>query len=252
MTLSKIVKALSFIHFPIALVGQSLDFYGLFPIASYTQIITSKVEINFLAASKISSFDRIIEGIKYPAHNLEFYVQGQVAYKLTEKLSCGGTYGFQRNNPFENNYTNEHRFAQQLMLGLTAKRGSIYQRIRFEERFIESAQHDSYRPGTRLRYLIGYMLPLKNSSYYFNASNEVFMITGGASFHFFAEDMAYLGLGRKSELGSRIEIGLVYNPSVRNQALDLRNLFLLQVLWSGLSHQESEKIGHSLMHMRHY
>lgn len=238
-----------FIVIPFVLDAQNINQVGFLPILTHT-FVAPKWDVSILGASKISANSQSVEGVVYPASILEVYFQLQASRKLTSNVVVSGSYGYQRNNPFRENYTNEHRLGQQLIWVVSSKKGHFYQRFRAEERFIQDKSHQYYQFGTRARYQVGLTRDF-GSSHFINLSNEIFAIPSGPKNAFLSENIFYLGIGRKVKKGN-IEVGIVFNTIVRNNDHDLRNLLLLQLLWSGSMTRMKEKKENVTLHMRHF
>jgi len=198
-----------FLVIPFGLDAQNINQVGFLPILTHT-FVAPKWDVSILGASKISANSQSVEGVLYPASILEVYFQLQASRKLTSNLVVSGSYGFQRNNPFRENYTNEHRLGQQLIWVLRLNESHLYQRFRFEERFILSENQPHYQFGTRGRYQIGFNRNLGLSNYFINLSNETFAIFTGPRNAFLSENISYVGIGKKAKIGN-VEIGLVYS-----------------------------------------
>lgn len=239
-----------FLIIPLSLKAQNINQFGLLPVVSHT-FVTPKLDFNFLAVSKISTIDQTVAGILYPAGPLEIYFQVQGLLKLRENVTLSYSYGFQRNNPLQENYTSEHRQGQQLIWVISFKEIHLYQRFRFEERFIQRIDHSDYLFGTRARYQLGFSRNIGTSPYFINLSNEIFAVPTGPRNAFLSEYIAYIGIGWKSKVGN-IEVGLVYDTNVRNTGQDLRNLTLLQVMWSSSSTRMKKQKNNPMLHMRHF
>lgn len=253
--MSKQIKKLSFYYWfliaPASIHAQNLNQVGLLPVISLTYT-TPKVDANILGISKISATNQTVGGIFYPASVLEIYFQLQASFKLKHNITISGSYGFQRNNPFKGNYINEHRLGQQLVWVISFyKKSHLYQRICYEERFIENNDHIDYQFGSRGRYQIGFNHNFGNSPRFVNLSNEFFVIPTGPKNAFVSENIVYFGIGQKTKIGN-VEIGLVYNTIVRNSNHDLRNLLLLQVMWSSSITRMKETKDNVMLHMRHF
>jgi Protein of unknown function (DUF2490) len=239
-----------FIFIPFGLDAQNVNQVGFLPVVSHT-FVAPKVDVNILGASKISANHQRVQGVLYPASILEIYFQVQASLKLKPNLIVSGSYGFQRNNPFRENHTNEHRLGQQLIWIIRIKESHLYQRFRFEERFILNDNQPHYQFGTRGRYQVGFNHNVGSSNYFINLSNETFAILSGPRNAILSENISYVGIGKKAKIGN-IEIGLVYNTIVRNEDYDLRNLVLFQVMWSSSMSRMKEKRENITLHMRHF
>jgi hypothetical protein len=227
---------------------QNLNFYGFLPSYSQTGLISKKFDYNFFASTTYSVFDRTFAGVEYPAKFLQIYVQPSIIYKHSPNLnfSVSFTYNYQRNNPLAL-YFNEYRPWQQVIYShnLFKIKGRMAHRIRFEQRLIKTKVDSIRRFTTRLRYQIGYMLPLQGKTldaheFYLNMYNEFYFSLSNPPAPrlrsaFYSENWTYLGIGYNTGKMGRIEVGPLYQGAYRSPSMghqhNRRNLSMLQVLW---------------------
>ena len=227
--------------------AQNLNFYGFLPSYSQTGLISKKFDYNFFASTTYSAFDRTFGGLDYPAKFLQVYVQPSLIYKYSPDLnfSVSFTYNYQRNNPLAL-YFSEYRPWQQVVYShnLFKLKGRISHRVRFEQRLIKN-QNDIRRMTTRLRYQIGYMVPLQGKSldaheFYLNMYNEFYFSLSNPPAPrlrsaFYSENWTYIGIGFNTGKMGRIEVGPLYQGAYRNPRVghqhNRRNLSMLQILW---------------------
>ena len=93
--------------------SQNLTFYGLLPAINQTDRISKKVNYNLFVSTTIDAFNQKINSVEYPATDLQFYLQPSIIYVHSTNLNFAGSYTYQRNNPFNGNFVNEHRLWQQ-------------------------------------------------------------------------------------------------------------------------------------------
>jgi len=216
--------------------SQNLTFYGLLPTINQTGRISKKWNYNFFVSTTIDAFDEKIKGVEYPATDLQLYIQPSIIYVHSPNLNFAGSYTYQRNNPFNGNFVNEHRLWQQVIFSLPVSKGRLTNRFRFEERFIENRATNEYPLSTRARYQIGFNMPLQGrtlekNEFYFNTYNEFyFSLTGGKNATY-SENWTYAGFGYDMGKIGRLELGYLFQTLVRNQAQDLRFLNLTQIMW---------------------
>ncbi|WP_250631302.1 DUF2490 domain-containing protein [Rhodoflexus caldus] len=216
--------------------AQNLTFYGFLPTINQTGRICPKWNYNFFASTTIDAFYENIGGVEYPATDLQLYIQPSIVYLLSSNVQLAGSYTYQRNNPFNENFVNEHRLWQQVFFSLPASKSRITNRLRLEERFTEDKQTGLYPFSTRTRYQIGFNLPLQGRNldkheFYLIAYNEFFLSLTGAKIAAYSEDWAYAGLGYETGKMGRIELGYMLQTLVRNRHKDLRFLNLAQIIW---------------------
>ncbi|MBX9852134.1 MAG: DUF2490 domain-containing protein [Cytophagaceae bacterium] len=222
--------------------AQDLTFYGVVPSYSQTGIINKKFDYNFFASTTTSIFSMTYADVDYPAKLLQVYIQPSIIYKFRPNLnfSASITYNYQRSNP-NANYFNEWRGWQQAIFSHNPFRykGRLSHRVRFEERLIKNSGEE-YRLTTRLRYQIGYTVPLQGRTmdaheFYFNSYCEFYFSISNPpdrprnALH--SEDWLYAGLGYHTGKMGRIEVGPIFQTNVRDRQHDRRNLGVLQILW---------------------
>jgi hypothetical protein len=216
--------------------SQNLTFYGLLPAINQTGRISKKWNYNFFVSTTIDAFDEKIKGVEYPATDLQLYVQPSIIYVHSPNLNFAGSYTYQRNNPFNGNFVNEHRLWQQVIFSLPVSKGRLTHRFRFEERFIENRVTEEYPLSTRARYQIGFNMPLQGrtlekNEFYFNTYNEFYFSLTGAKNATYSENWTYAGCGYDLGKMGRLELGYLFQVAVRNQQQNLRFLNLAQVMW---------------------
>jgi hypothetical protein len=216
--------------------SQNLTFYGLLPAINQTGRISKNVNYNLFISTTIDAFDEKINSLEYPATDLQFYFQPSIIYIQSPKLNFAGSYTYQRNNPFNGNFVNEHRLWQQVIFSLPISHGRLTNRFRLEERFIENKVTSEYPFSTRARYQVGYNIPLQGrtldkNEFYFNTYNEFYFSLTGAKNATYSENWTYAGCGYEFGEMGRLELGSMIQVAVRNTNQDLRFLNLVQVMW---------------------
>lgn len=216
--------------------SQNLTFYGLLPAINQTGQISKKFNYNLFISTTIDAFSQNIRGVEYPATDLQFYMQQSIVYLHSPQLNIAGSYTYQRNNPFNGNFINEHRIWQQAIFSIPVSGGRLTNRFRLEERFIENKITKKYPFSTRARYQIGYNCPLQGRTldkheFYFNTYNEFYFSLTGAKNATFSENWTYAGAGYNFGTMGRFELGFLFQLAVRNLKQDYRFLNLAQIMW---------------------
>jgi hypothetical protein len=224
--------------------AQNLIFFGFLPSYSQTGLISKKFDYNFFASTTYSAFDMHFRGLDYPAKFLQVYVQPSLIYKHSPNLnfSVSFTYNYQRGNP-RALYSSEYRPWQQVVYShnLFNVKGRVTHRVRLEQR-MNKPVGDKRRLTMRLRYQIGYMIPLQGKTldaheFYLNMYNEFYFSLSNPEAPaplrnaFYGENWTYIGIGYNTGKTGRIEIGPLYQGAYRNPQHERRNLGMLQVLW---------------------
>ncbi len=216
--------------------SQNLTFYGLLPAINQTGRISKKINYNLFISTTIDAFDEKINSVKYPATDLQFYLQPSIIYVHGPNLNFAGSYTYQRSNPFNGNFVIEHRLWQQIIFSKPISKGRLTNRFRFEERFIENMVTKEYPLSTRARYQLGFNIPLQGQAlekheFYFNTYNEFYFSLKGAKNAIYSENWTYAGCGYDLGRMGRIELGYLLQLAVRNTNQDLRSLKLAQIMW---------------------
>lgn len=218
------------------LIGQNLAFYGLLPALNLTTAIHKQWNVNVFTSTTIDAFDEKLNSIAYPATDLQFYFQPSLIYLYGPNLNFAGSYTYQRNFPFNENYVNEHRLWQQVVYAFPLWNGRTTHRFRFEERFIANRSNNTYPFSTRLRYQLGYNMPLKGRTidrheFYLNTYNECYFSLSGRRNALYSENWTYGGCGYDMGGKGRLEWGYLLQAAVRNKQKDIRFLHLAQIMW---------------------
>lgn len=215
---------------------QNLIFYGFLPALNQTGRISKKVNYNLFTSTTIDAFDEKINSVDYPATDLQFYLQPSIIYVHSPNLNFAGSYTYQRNNPINKNFINEHRLWQQVIFSHPVFGGRLTNRFRFEERFIENKVTGEYPFLTRQRYQVGFNIPLQGRTldkheFYLNTYNEFYFSLTGAKNATYSENWTYVGCGYDLAKMGRIELGYLLQVAVRNKQQNLRFLNLTQIMW---------------------
>lgn len=231
--------------------SQNLNFSGTAPALSFTSVPAKKLEINFLVTSKVRVGDYNIKEEQYNTKILEIYSQVLATYKIDKHFQTGVGYGFQRNNPFDNNWRNEHRLVQQVMYATAKEPFKFYNRFGLKrDGFSYPTAQNEF--GTRARYLAGIIKKLDKKNTYWQLNEEIYAITSGRKNAFIAENWIYTGIGFGVKPLGRLETGIGYNTVVRNADKDIMSLLLLQVNWSYIIPSQKMTTMHPVMHSRNF
>lgn len=220
-----------------SLQAQNLKFAGVLPAWSQTGRISKKFNYNLFISTTVDAFNKEIAGVKYPATDLQLYVQPSLIYVVNSNLNFATSYTYQRNNPLNHNSTNEHRLWQQAIFSHLLNKGKMTHRFRLEERFIENELKETYPLATRARYQIGFNMPLQGKTldakeFYLNTYNEFYFSLSGIKNATYSENWSYLGSGYNFGKMGKLEFGYLLQVGVRNKQQDLRFLNLAQFMWS--------------------
>jgi hypothetical protein len=228
---------------------QNLNFPGLAPSVSVT-LHQQKFDLNFLIASKTREGSHTVKGMDYERRFREIYTQALVSHKLNERWQIAAAYRFQRNNPFRDDWRNEHRLVQQATYTVSGKKIKFNNRFRIEERWF-SFPSTPHSFSTRVRYQTGIVKQL-NKNLYWQLNNEIYCITSGRRYQFISENWLYSGIGFPVKGLGHFETGIGYNSVVRNERKEWISLILLQVNWSFVFLSKMKTDMHPVMHGRNF
>lgn len=214
--------------------GKTFDTYGARPFLSLSKSLSAKGVLTFYHADTFSFSDRTFNNKHYRNRNQQAYFQTAYNYKIFPHLNIAGGHIYQRNNPLDVDFTNEHRIFEQAVLSHAYDALVMTHRIRFEQRFIDERHSHEFK--TRLRYQIGAKIPLQGRNidpkeWYFNCYNEFYFSTTGERNAFFSDDWAYLGLGYQTVDWGKLEFGPLAQYAVVNRDKDFRSFYVLQFGW---------------------
>ena len=215
--------------------AQSINLGGVLPVWNQTSKINEKLNYNLYISTIYDTFDTTVDGVQYPSSDLQIYIQHSLIYTLNPHWNFSGSYTFIRGNPFLANYVNEHRIWEQATYSHTINYGRMVHRLRFEQRFIQNRITNKYPLSTRLRYQLGYSMPLQGKTldekeFYFNTYNEFYFSFTGLKNATYSDNWSYIGSGYNFGEMGRLELGYLLQTTVRNTQKDLRFLHLLQIM----------------------
>ncbi|KAA9349203.1 DUF2490 domain-containing protein [Larkinella humicola] len=224
------------------LAAQPLHFVGVFPALSQTGTLSKKILYSVYASATIDAFDQTVENIRYPATNLQLYVQPGIVYKIKPDWQAAVGYAYARHNLFGLR-VNENRLWAQTVYNHALPKGRLAHRLRYEERYPLNLKTNIQSKATLLRYQLGYHFQLYDSKtqkqgFSISASHEVFLCLTGAKNSpvssknaFCGENWSYAGVGYTTAKAGRIEAGYMLQNLVRNPQRDHRYLHLFQITY---------------------
>jgi Protein of unknown function (DUF2490) len=216
--------------------AQDLNFKGILPLWNQTGSLGQKLNYNLTIYPTIDLIDEQTAGVTYPKTVLQLYVQPSLIYQLSPQWQVAASYTYQRNNPLNERYTNEHRLWQQATFLHNIDKAQLSHRLRVEERFIQDRPTDTYPLSTRVRYQMAGTIPLEGPTlepqeYYLSAYSEFFFSLTGPRNTLLSDHWTYLGLGYHTGPWGRVELGYLLQNNIRNAGQDHRYLHLLQMAW---------------------
>src|SRR5690348_435910 len=118
-------------HVTVSWAGDA-NLLGVLPAISQTGRITGVFDYNLFISTTVNATDRIVDGRRFPARDIQSYFQSSLIYKYSPHLNFAVAYVYQRTDPFNDDSTNENRIFQQAIFSTPVLAGNLYQRVRFE------------------------------------------------------------------------------------------------------------------------
>ncbi len=214
--------------------AEIFDTYGVVPFLSLSKGIGNKYDLNFYHSDTINLTRRSFKQKSYPSRDIQAYFQTAINFRFLPYLNLSAGHIYQRNNPLDVDFVNEHRIFEQATFSHSQDAFQITHRVRFEQRFIDERYAHEFK--TRLRYQIGLNFPLDGrqldpGEWYLNTYNEFYFSTTGERHAFFSDDWAYAGFGYQTVDWGKLEAGPVAQYSIINHDKDIRSLYALQFGW---------------------
>lgn len=214
--------------------ARTFDTYGAVPFLSLSKGLGPKYDLSFYHSDTFALTRRSFERKEYPSRDQQAYFQTAINYKLLPSVNLSLGHIYQRNNPLEVDFVNEHRIFGQTTYAHMQDAFQITHRVRFEQRFID--ERDAHENKTRVRYQIGMNFPLDGrqldpGEWYFNCYNEFYFSTTGERYAFFSDDWAYAGFGYQTFDWGKLEVGPLAQYSVVNRDKDYKSFYALQFGW---------------------
>ena len=168
---------------------------------------------------------------------LLFYSEQSISYKCSNHFSVTGSYVYQRTNAVYDSYVNENRFYAQAQYKHHIHKIQLSHRLRYDGRFIQNRINHETPFTNRVRYQLGFAVPLRDK-FYLVAYEEAFFNTYKGAPIVYGENWAYAGLGKKLNEQHKIEAGILY-VSWNTGPGTWFNQYYLQISW--ISHFDFRK-----------
>jgi hypothetical protein len=208
MSLKRFKSVAGFFFIPLfTLFSQNIHVAGLFPTIDHSGNVSNRLgySLYYFAAFPVISLDQSKQDTYF---NL-FYSEQALTYKLNGRFSITGSYVYQRANAVYDNYVNENRFYIQTKYKHVVNKITFTHRLRFDGRFIQNRETNETPFTHRIRYLIGMETPV-NEKFYFTAYEEAFFNTFKNPGALYAENWAYMAVGKQLSSVNKIELGVLY------------------------------------------
>ncbi len=213
------------------LTAQTVSYFGLFPTIDHSADLSKKFSYNVYLFAATKPYVSTVNNVTDPARMMYMYAEAGISYNITKHLTGTASYVYERQNPFDSFYRNEHRLFQQLTLKIPVGKFEIKNRLRFDERFIEDRATGQYNFNHRLRYLLGFKIPFNKDRMYIFGYSEAFFNTTPNATSIFNENWSAAQIGFKLNKWSSLETGLLYVGWVRGTQQEWLNQFYLQLTW---------------------
>ena len=206
---------------------QAQDLYlpGVMPTLSVTMPVAKKIDFNFTSFCVFNVTDGKVGTTPYVSQGRLLLVQPSLIYKFSPKLNVSASWAYIAPNPFTPKHGTVFCPWQQVAFNHKVGNGKINHRLRLEELFKEKENLNQYYRATRLRYQLGYQVPLQGKTldkreFYLNVNHESFVNTSGTFFKPFSENWDYAGVGYVLPDKSKIEVGFMNMAMIRNAKLE--------------------------------
>lgn len=235
------IRALSFALFFVFIecaVAETHQYYEFRSQISITKLdIIDRWDLNLFTSENANLSSKNHDGVEPPV-NIQNYFLAAPTYKFSSNLHVVFLgYIYQKTHPTFDNFINENRLFQQVVYSQNTNQGLLTHRLRFEQRFIHDVAPEQKFFGTRLRYQIGFLIPLQgkelnNGEFYLNIYNEFYFTLTGVKATVYNENWTYAGIGYQSKKYGRFEIGPLLQRVIVEKQHDVRHFNLLQLSWS--------------------
>lgn len=217
--------------------AKNIDSTGAMTSLSVTKKLDAYNSLTLYHYDVYSFVDRRLGNREFSSGAITSYLQAAYNYQYRPNIAFSLGYIYQRNDPFEDNFQNENRIFQQVVVTHGPQWIRYSHRLRFEERFIENRNRHETDFRTRLRYQIGAKIPLRGilieaNEFYLNIYNEFYFSTTGERHALFSDDWFYSGLGWKTEHFGNFEFGPLIQWSVVNSNRDTRTHLNAHLGWN--------------------
>jgi hypothetical protein len=214
--------------------ADDYDLVGALAFLSQTGHLAEPLDYNLYLSSTYNFTNVTFQGRNIPARDTQLYVQPSLSYRYSPHLNFGLGYAYQKNNPLSEDFVNENRIWQQVLVSHSADRATVTHRFRYEERFIHDRATGTDPVSTRVRYQVAGTVPLQGSTidpgeFYVTGYNEFYFSLTGARNASYSENWTYLGIGYLIPGVGKVELGPMYQTAVINKDGDRRNFLVTQI-----------------------
>lgn len=205
--LTFITIALLFIS--IRLYSQNINVFGVFPTIDHSGTFNDKVDYSLYYFAALPLVNLNSPDFSKDAFFHLLYLEQALNYNVSRRLSITGSYVYQRENGVADNSVEENRLYLQTKYKHSVKKVNLIYRLRYDFRQITEQSTTEMVYRQRVRLLAGFDTPV-NEKLYFTAYEEAFFNTYPSSKTSYAENWAYVALGKKLNQKNKVEIGLLY------------------------------------------
>jgi hypothetical protein len=223
----RVIFSFLLVFFMLSLNAQNLNIAGAFPTIDHSAKLSKKFSYNVyvFSANSLYNWDN-------NEHSKSLYVYGEagLSYSPIKSLTFTNSYVYERQNPFELYFRNEHRIFQQVTHHSQFGNFKLKNRVRFDERFIQNRTTQKFEFSHRLRYLVGTEFPISDRNYIL-AYSEQFFNTVKHKQRRYNENWSALQLGFKLNNNNYIEAGYLFVSWRYNENGNWFNQHYLQTTW---------------------
>lgn len=189
--------------------AQNKTIAGVFPTLDHTGVLSSKwnYSVYYFAAFPLLDINK--PDLSRDGYFHLLYAEHALSFVPKDVISVTGSYVYQRGNVVYPNFENENRLYVQTKIKQRVNKINLVHRLRLDGRFVYN-RIDRKAPFThRLRYLIGFDMPVSKRSY-ITAYEEVFFNTHKGASKVYGENWAYAAYGVQLNPSNKLEAGILY------------------------------------------
>lgn len=223
-----------FIALPLISFAQDVQLYGTIP-SVLLKSSTQKVDYTFGISSEINAITRTVNGRQYPAEVLNLNLESAISYDTGPNFNIAGGFLYRFRNPFTG-MSSEIRPWQQITFISRLEKYRVRNRLRLEERWVESRSEKNFGFDLRVRYRLSTDFPLQgerldNKEWYLNFSTEAHITPTIKQPLFFWENRTYLGLGYRVSDKKRFEPALEFRTRKRDRLGNRQHILYVRLLF---------------------
>jgi hypothetical protein len=189
--------------------SQNSNVLGLFPAIDHSGQLTKKLDYSLYYFAAVPVLNFTPEQVKMDPYINLFYLEQAINYRFNDYFIFTAAYVYQLENISDNVFSTENRFHIQVKYSHCFSNFKLTHRLRFDGRFVDKPTMVETAFTSRLRYQLGFYLPIKETVY-FTAYEEAFLNTFKDANIVYGENWAYAGFGKTLNKKNKIELGILY------------------------------------------